>query len=77
MISNFAALSPADYTGRSGALDLARLLPQALSLCPPSSPSVPASQEWWGITDEIKEQALKIASKGFRVLVSVRGAVLV
>eukprot|EP00967_Tisochrysis_lutea_P091200 scaffold130818_cov32-Tisochrysis_lutea.AAC.2 len=31
-------------------------------------PAVIVIQEWWGITDQIKQQAAKIASQGYRVL---------
>jgi len=35
----------------------------------PGAPAVIVIQEWWGVTDEIKRHALRIAGAGFRVLV--------
>ena len=32
-------------------------------------PAVIVLQEWWGVTDMIKEHALKIAAQGYRVLI--------
>lgn len=34
-----------------------------------SSPGVLMLQEWWGITEEIKDQANFLASNGFRVMI--------
>lgn len=34
-----------------------------------SSPGVLMLQEWWGITEEIKDQANLLASNGFRVMI--------
>lgn len=36
---------------------------------PDGAPGVIVLQEWWGITDEIKEQASHIVEQGYRVLV--------
>ena len=35
----------------------------------PQNPGVVVIQEWWGVTDQIKAHALRIAKEGYRVLV--------
>ena len=36
---------------------------------PKGAPAVIVIQEWWGVTDQIKVHALKVAAKGYRVLI--------
>jgi len=57
-----ATLSPVSFGPKSD-------IPGLIGGAAPSSPAVIVIQEWWGITEQIKEHALRIAGEGYRVLI--------